>query len=129
MPVVIPDNLPAVATLKQENVFLMERTYASHQDIRQLRLAIVNIMPMKIVTETQLIRQLSNTPLQIEIDLVHMVEHKSKNTPPEHLESFYVSFDEIKDRHYDGLIITGAPVEMLRFEEVDYWNTMVRIME
>ncbi len=129
MPVVIPDNLPAVATLKQENIFLMERSLASHQDIWPLRLAIVNIMPMKIVTETQLIRQLSNTPLQVEIDLVHMVEHKSKNTQPEHLESFYVSFDDIKDKKYDGLIITGAPVENLQFEQVDYWNGMVKIME
>lgn len=129
MPVVIPDNLPAFNTLKQENVFLMERARASHQDIRPLRLAIVNIMPMKIATETQLIRQLSNTPLQVEIDLVHMTEHISKNTSPEHLESFYVSFNSIKHKKYDGLIITGAPVEMLRFEQVDYWCGMSEIME
>jgi homoserine O-succinyltransferase len=129
MPVVIPDNLPAVTTLRQENIFLMERTLASHQDIRPLRLAIVNIMPMKIAAETQLIRQLSNTPLQVEIDLVHMVEHKSKNTPAEHLEIFYASFANIKEKNYDGLIITGAPVEMLQFEQVDYWQGMVEIME
>ncbi|MEI7498283.1 MAG: homoserine O-succinyltransferase [Candidatus Falkowbacteria bacterium] len=129
MPVNIPNNLPAVDALKKENVFVMERSLASHQDIRPMRIAIVNIMPMKILAETQLLRQLSNTPLQIEVDLVHMIEHQSKNTSPEHLESFYVTFDQIKEQKYDGLIITGAPVEMLQFEQVDYWHGMTKIME
>ena len=129
MPVNVPNKLPAVATLKQENIFVMEKSRAIHQDIRPLRIAIVNIMPLKLVTETQLLRQLSNSPLQIEIDLLHMAEHQSKNTPKEHLDFFYKTFDQIKGHKYDGLIITGAPVEMISFEEVDYWKGITEIME
>ncbi|MFA6918542.1 MAG: homoserine O-succinyltransferase [Patescibacteria group bacterium] len=129
MPVNVPDSLPAVGILKKENIFVMEQSRASHQDIRPLRIAIVNIMPLKLVTETQLLRQLSNSPLQVEIDLVHMAEHQSKNTPKEHLDFFYKTFDQIKNQKYDGLIITGAPVEMINFEEVDYWPGITKIME
>lgn len=128
MPVNIPSNLPAVEVLKKENVFVMEQESASHQDIRPLRIAIVNIMPVKPTTETQLIRQLSNSPLQVEIDLIHMAEHQSKNTPREHLDSFYKTFDQIKGQKYDGLIITGAPIELIKFEEVDYWDSLKEIM-
>jgi homoserine O-succinyltransferase/O-acetyltransferase len=129
MPVNVPNNLPAVEILKKENIFVMEQSRATRQDIRPLRIAIVNIMPLKIVTEAQLLRQLSNSPLQIEIDLLHMSEHKSKHTPQEHLDFFYKSFDKVKNHRYDGLIITGAPVEMMEFEDVDYWKGMTKIME
>jgi len=129
MPVNVPNNLPAVQILRKENIFVMEHSQAIHQDIRPLRIAIVNIMPLKIVTETQLLRQLSNTPLQIEVDFLHMAEHESKHTPQEHLNFFYKTFDQVAHKKYDGLIITGAPVEMMEFEEVDYWQGMTRIME
>ncbi len=129
MPVNVPNNLPAVEILKKENIFVMEQTRALHQDIRPLRIAIVNIMPLKIITETQVLRQLSNSPLQVEIDLLHMCEHESKNTPKEHLDYFYKSFDQIRHKKYDGLIITGAPVELLEFDKVDYWQGMKEIME
>ena len=129
MPIRIPDKLPATAQLRGENVFVMSETKAMHQDIRPLKIAIVNLMPTKIATETQLLRLLSNSPLQVEIDLVQMDSHVSKNTPPEHLEAFYKSFSQIKDEKYDGMIITGAPVENMKFEEVDYWEELSQIME
>lgn len=131
MPIRIPDKLPATAQLRTENVFVMSETKAMHQDIRPLKIAIVNLMPTKIATETQLLRLLSNSPLQVEIDLVQMDSHVSKNTPPEHLEAFYKSFSQIKakDEKYDGMIITGAPVENMKFEEVDYWEEFSQLME
>jgi len=129
MPIKIPDSLPARLTLEEENIFVMTEYRAVHQDIRPLRLLILNLMPTKIVTETQLLRKLSNTPLQIEIRLLRTVSHEHKNTDDTHLESFYVSLDDIKDEYYDGMIITGAPVENLDFREVDYWPELCRIME
>lgn len=129
MPIRIPDKLPATAQLRNENVFVMSETKAMHQDIRPLQIVIVNLMPTKIATETQLLRMLSNSPLQVEIDFVRMDSHVSKNTSAEHLEAFYKSFSDISDRNYDGMIITGAPVEKIRFEEVDYWEELSSIME
>lgn len=129
MPIKVTDKLPATKQLRNENIFVMSETKAMHQDIRPLKIAIVNLMPTKITTETQLLRLLSNTPLQVEPDLIAMKSHESKNTSYEHLSSFYKSFDEIKDRKYDGMIITGAPVENLNFEEVDYWEELKEIME
>jgi len=129
MPINIPDNLPAAAVLKKENIFVMDQTRAIHQDIRPQRIVILNIMPVKHTTETHLLRLLSNTPLQIEIDLIHPRNHTSKNTPIEHLETFYKTFDQVREHRYDGLIITGAPVEMLEFEEVDYWDALCEVME
>ncbi len=129
MPVNVPDKLPAISTLRKENIFVMTETRAIHQDIRPLRLLILNLMPLKIVTETDLIRILSNTPLQVEVDLLHMLTHESKNTPREHLEQFYLTFQDIRDHKYDGLIITGAPVENLPFEEVTYWKELQEIMD
>lgn len=129
MPIKIPDKLPAVSQLESENIFVMTETVAAKQDIRPLRLAIVNLMPEKIITETQILRHLSNTPLQVEVEFIHMSSHKSKNTSEEHLLSFYKTFDEIKDQKFDGMIITGAPVENLEFEEVDYWDELCSIME
>ncbi|MBQ8636403.1 MAG: homoserine O-succinyltransferase [Clostridia bacterium] len=129
MPIRVPDKLPATKQLRNENVFVMTETRAMHQDIRPLKIAIVNLMPTKITTETQLLRLLSNSPLQAEIDLISMKSHESKNTSAEHLEAFYKSFDDIKDQKYDGMIITGAPVENLDFKEVDYWDELVEIME
>ncbi len=129
MPVKIPDSLPAMGILESENIFVMGENRALHQDIRPLRLAILNLMPTKVVTETQLLRLLGNTPLQVEIELVHMGSHQSKNTPSEHLMEHYVSFDEIRHQNYDGLIITGAPVEQLPFTEVDYWPELVAVMD
>ena len=129
MPINIPNDLPAIEELKNENIFILEEQLAAHQDIRPLRIALCNLMPVKIVTETDLIRVLSNTALQIELDLFFMEKHESKNTPKEHLDDFYKSFDQIKDNKYDGLIITGAPVEMLEFEEVDYWKDLTAVME
>ncbi|MDD6484144.1 MAG: homoserine O-succinyltransferase [Clostridiales bacterium] len=129
MPIRIPDKLPATKQLRNENIFVMSETKAMHQDIRPLRLVIVNLMPTKITTETQLLRLLSNSPLQVEIDFLQMDTHSSKNTPAEHLITFYKTFDQIKDSRYDGMIITGAPVENLPFEEVDYWPELVKIME
>jgi len=129
MPINVPNNLPAINELKNENIFIMEEARASKQDIRPLRIALLNLMPLKIVTETDLIRTLSNTSLQLELDLFYMDEHESKNTPREHLKVFYKTFDQIKHHRYDGLIITGAPVEMLEFEEVDYWKTLCDVLE
>jgi homoserine O-succinyltransferase len=129
MPVKLPDKLPAITTLCKENVFVMTESRAIHQDIRPLRLLILNLMPLKIVTETDLIRMLSNTPLQVELDLLHMSTHESKNTPREHIEQFYLTFDSIKTHKYDGMIITGAPVETLPFHEVRYWQELKQIMD
>jgi homoserine O-succinyltransferase len=129
MPIRIPNDLPAFAALTDENIFVMTDAVASHQDIRPLRIAIVNLMPQKIETETQILRLLSNTPLQVDIEFVQMASHTSKNTSHEHLTKFYNTFDEIKPKRFDGLIITGAPVEQLDFEAVDYWDELCSIME
>lgn len=129
MPIKIPNDLPASQILKKENIFVMDENRATAQHIRPLKLLILNIMPTKIVTETQLLRLLSNTPLQIEVELIHMASHESKNTSTEHLLAFYKTFDDIKENKYDGLIITGAPVEKLKFEDVDYWSEMQEILE
>ena len=129
MPIKIPDSLPARSILEKENIFVMSEFRASHQDIRPLRILILNLMPTKITTETQLLRALSNTPLQIEFDLLKTATHASKNTSPEHLDSFYKTFSDIKCRKYDGMIITGAPVEKFKFEDVDYWDELCEIFE
>lgn len=129
MPIKIPDSLPARAILESENIFVMTEYRALHQDIRPLKLLILNLMPTKIVTETQLMRKLSNTPLQIEVELLQTASHKAKNVDLEHLESFYTTFDKIKENRYDGMIITGAPVEIMDFEQVDYWAELCEIME
>ena len=129
MPVNIPDKLPAVDVLKKENIFVMKETEAIHQDIRPLKIVLLNLMPLKIKTETHLLRLLSNTPLQVEVVLLHMKDHISKNTPKEHLKSFYKTFDEVKKSKFDGLIITGAPIEKLDFNEVNYWEELKRIMD
>ena len=129
MPIQIPNDLPAAETLKNENIFVMNHTRAETQHIRPLEIVLLNLMPTKIVTETQLSRVLGNTPLQVHLELMMISSHKSKNTPEEHLLSFYKTFDELKDRKFDGMVITGAPVENLPFEEVDYWDELVRIMQ
>ncbi|MEG0453505.1 MAG: homoserine O-succinyltransferase [Coprobacillus sp.] len=129
MPIKIPDHLPAAKVLKKENIFIMDETRATTQRIRPLKLLILNIMPTKITTETQLLRLLSNTPLQTEVDWIHMESHESKNVSKEHLLAFYKTFSEVKENRYDGLIITGAPVEKLEFEDVDYWNELIDILE
>jgi len=129
MPIRISSELPAFKTLMNENIFVMSKERAEHQDIRPLKVVILNIMPKKIETESQLLRLLSNTPLQVDIDLLHVASHVSKNTSLNHLSSFYKTFDEIKDTRYDGMIITGAPVELLDYEQVDYWDEICRIME
>ncbi len=129
MPIKIPNNLPAADVLKGENIFVMTEERAVHQDIRPLRIAIFNLMPTKIVTETQLLRLLGNTALQIDIVLLNPRTHTSRNTPEEHLLNFYKTFDEVRDDKFDGLIITGAPVEHLKFEDVDYWEELVRLMD
>lgn len=129
MPVNIPVTLPAVDVLRNENIFVMDSDRASHQEIRPLKIVILNLMPLKITTETDLIRLLSNSPLQIELDFLQLDSHTSRNTPIEHMLAFYKKFDEISKSNYDGMIITGAPVEHLPFEEVDYWPEMVKIMD
>ena len=129
MPIKIPDLLPSKDILESENIFVMAEGKAIHQDIRPLRLLILNLMPTKIVTETQLLRKLSNTPLQIEIEFLQTLSYSPKNADPEHLASFYTSFGNVRDQHYDGMIITGAPVENLEFEDVDYWRELCEIME
>ena len=126
MPIKIPNDLPAFSALEKERIFVIPNDRADHQDIRALRIAIVNLMPDKITTETQLLRLLSNTPLHVDIDLVQM-NHVSKNTPQEHMLAFYKSFDEVKGNKYDGMIITGAPVEQLEFTEVDYWDELCEL--
>lgn len=129
MPINIPNNLPAITILKNENIFIMDEQRASQQDIRPLRIALCNLMPLKIVTETDFIRVLSNTPLQIELDFFYMDKHDSKNTSKEHLNIFYKTFDQIRNNRYDGLIITGAPVENIDFEQVDYWRDISEVMD
>ncbi len=129
MPIKIPDSLPAAEILTNENIFIMSEDRALHQDIRPLEIAIVNLMPTKVVTETQILRLLGNSPLQVEVELLHPKTHKSKNTPEEHLTAFYKTFDEVRRRKFDGLIITGAPVEQLEFEEVTYWEELKQIMD
>ncbi|SHF56802.1 homoserine O-succinyltransferase [Desulforamulus putei DSM 12395] len=129
MPIKIPDNLPATEILTNENIFVMTETRAIHQDIRPLRIAILNLMPTKITTETQLLRLLGNTPLQVEAELLYTRTHISKNTPEEHLAAFYKTFEEVKEQKFDGLIITGAPVEHMEFDQVDYWEELQEIME
>ena len=129
MPIKIADSLPARSVLEGENIFVMTEYRALHQDIRPLKVLILNLMPTKIVTEVQLLRKLSNTPLQIEVELLRTTSYTSKNTDSDHLESFYRSFDQIKANRYDGMIITGAPVEKLNFEDVDYWPELCDIME
>ncbi len=129
MPIKIPNDLPAVKTLNDENIFVMTETRAITQDIRPLKILLLNLMPKKIETETQFSRLLGNSPLQVELELIHTTTHKSKNITEEHLLSFYKTFDEVKDNNYDGFIITGAPVEHLEFEDVEYWGELCEIME
>jgi homoserine O-succinyltransferase len=129
MPVNIPSTLPAVDLLRDENIFVMDSDRASTQEIRPLKIVILNLMPIKITTETDLIRLLSNTPLQVELDFLQLESHTSKNTPVEHMLNFYKRFDEISKSNYDGMIITGAPVEQMPFEQVDYWPEMMKIMD
>ena len=129
MPIKISDSLPARAVLESENIFVMTENRAIHQDIRPLKLLILNLMPTKVTTETQLLRCLSNTPVQIEIELLQTSSYTSKNTSAEHLLAFYSTFSDVKDNYYDGMIITGAPVENLAYEEVEYWDELCGIME
>ena len=129
MPSKIPVNLPAARTLEQENIFIINEKRATTQDIRPLRILILNLMPTKIVTETQLARLLGNTPLQIEMDLLKIEGREPKNTSKEHMITFYKTFSEVKDEFFDGMIITGAPVELMDFEEVEYWDELCEIME
>ena len=129
MPIKVPNNLPAVEVLNNENIFVMDECRAFHQDIRPLRIVILNLMPKKIETEIQILRLIGNSPLQVDIVLLHPKTHVSKNTPQEYLIRFYNTFDEIKDQKFDGMIITGAPVELMDFEEVDYWEELKEIMD
>ncbi|MBQ8751925.1 MAG: homoserine O-succinyltransferase, partial [Clostridia bacterium] len=129
MPIKIPNDLPAVQTLQDENIFVMTETRAITQDIRPLRILLLNLMPKKIETETQLSRMLGNTPLQIELTLIRVRSHVSQNTALDHLLAFYKTFDEVKEQKFDGLIITGAPVELMPFEQVDYWEELCEIMD
>ena len=129
MPIKIPNELPAVRVLEDENIFVMTERRAMTQDIRPLKILLLNLMPNKIDTETQFSRLLGNTPLQVELELIHTKSHKSKNTSEEHLLAFYKCFDDIKDKKYDGMIITGAPVEKMAFEDVEYWDELCTIME
>ena len=129
MPIKIANDLPAKETLDNENIFVMTEQRAYQQDIRPLRIAILNLMPTKIVTETQILRLIGNSPLQVEVVLLHTATHNSTHTSEQHLTKFYTHFDEVKDQRFDGLIITGAPVEMMEFSDVDYWEELTRIME
>jgi len=129
MPIKIPNQLPATPILESENIFVMTEHRALRQDIRPLRLLLLNLMPTKIVTETQLLRKLSNSPLQVEVEFLQTISYESKNVDPNHLASFYTSFDNVRNSFYDGMIITGAPVENLEFEDVDYWQELCDIME
>ncbi len=129
MPIKIADKLPATKQLTKENIFVMTEKRAAKQDIRPLKIALVNLMPEKIKTETQLLRLLSNSPLQVEVDLIQMSSHISKTTSEEHLSAFYKEFNDIKSKKFDGMIITGAPVENIDYEEVDYWSELTEIME
>ena len=129
MPIKIPNTLPAVEVLNRENIFIMREARAQTQDIRPLRIALVNLMPDKISTETQFARLLSNTPLQIELELIHMSSHVSKNTAHSHLKSFYRTFADVRDQKFDGMVITGAPVERMAFEDIDYWPELTELMD
>ena len=129
MPIVIPNNLPATEVLKSENIFVMTETRATTQQIRPLKILLLNLMPKKIETETQIARLIGNTPIQVQLDLMIPTSHHPKNTPMKHLIAFYNTFDEIKDKNYDGMIITGAPVELMDFEEVEYWDELCEMME
>lgn len=129
MPINIPNNLPAYETLQNENIFVFDENRAIHQDVRPLKIAIMNLMPTKIVTETQLLRLIGNSPLQVDIELLHPKSYTSRNTPEEHMNLFYKTFDEVKDQKFDGLIITGAPVETIPFEEVAYWDELKEVMD
>lgn len=129
MPIQIPNDLPAAGVLQEENIFVMTQTRAVTQDIRPLEIVLLNLMPTKIATETQFSRLLGNTPLQVRLELMHTTSHQAKNVSQDHLISFYKSFDELKDRKFDGMVITGAPVEHMAFEDVDYWPELCRIME
>ena len=129
MPITLDKKLPAVDILRSENIFVMDDVRATHQDIRPMNVLILNLMPTKVATEIQLLRLLANTPLQINVDFLYMTSHESKNTAQSHINKFYEPFCEVKKRRFDGLIITGAPVEQMEFEEVDYWNELVEIMD
>lgn len=129
MPLRIPDRLPAIDILKKENIFVMDNSRATTQDIRPLKIIVLNLMPLKITTETDLIRLLSNTPLQLEIDFMKLKSHTSKNTPIEHMMAFYNDFDLLSNKRYDGMIVTGAPVELLDFEDVTYWEEITQIFD
>ncbi|MBQ7971400.1 MAG: homoserine O-succinyltransferase [Clostridia bacterium] len=129
MPIKIPNGLPAAETLRKENIFVMDEQRATTQEIRPLQILLLNLMPKKIETETQLSRLLGNTPLQVELELIHTKSHQSKNTSPEHMLAFYKTFDDVKHRNFDGMIITGAPVEQMPFEQVEYWDELCEIME
>ena len=129
MPIRIPNDLPAAQVMQQENIFVMKHQRATTQQIRPLEIVVLNLMPTNIVTETQFTRLLGNTPLQVNLELMHTSTHRSKNVPEEHLLTFYKNFDELKDRKFDGMVITGAPVEHMNFEDVDYWPELCRIME
>ncbi len=129
MPLKLPDKLPAIELLKQENIFVMDTTRAEGQDIRPLRIVILNLMPLKITTETDLVRLLSNTPLQMEICFMKIKSHTPKNTPIEHMKAFYTDFEDMRNEKYDGMIITGAPVEQIEFEKVNYWDEITEIFE
>lgn len=129
MPLTLPDKLPAIDLLKKENIFVMEQTRAHGQDIRPLRLAILNLMPLKITTETDFVRILSNTPLQVEIEFMKVRSHTSKNTPIEHMMQFYRDFELMRRENYDGLIVTGAPLEQMEFEQVNYWDELVEVFD
>ncbi len=129
MPLNLPDKLPAIELLKHENIFVIDHSRATQQDIRPLRIVILNLMPLKITTETDLIRLLSNTPLQLEISFMKLKSHTSKNTPVEHMKAFYKDFDYMRDERFDGMIITGAPVEQMDFEEVSYWDEVSGIFD
>lgn len=129
MPLNLPDKLPAIELLKEENIFVIDASRATQQDIRPLRIVILNLMPLKITTETDLVRLLSNTPLQVEISFMKIRSHTSKNTPVEHMQAFYTDFDEMRNGKYDGMIITGAPVEQMEFEDVSYWKEITEIFD
>lgn len=129
MPLRLPDKLPAIELLKNENIFVMDKTRAHHQDIRPLKIVILNLMPIKITTETDLVRILSNTPLQLDITFMKLKSHTSKNTPVEHMMMFYRDFESLREKKFDGMIITGAPLEMMDYQDVTYWDEMVEIFE
>lgn len=129
MPLNLPDKLPAIELLKEENIFVIDNSRASAQDIRPLKIVILNLMPLKITTETDLVRLLSNTPLQLEISFMKLKSHTSKNTPVEHMKAFYHDFDLMRGEKYDGMIITGAPVEQMPYEDVNYWNEITTIFD